>query len=197
MNVVEYLLLVCVKLVDDIQNVFLKHVVILILILLSCLWSLGVRVCSQEQLQRLEVELGEVTRNKEKLQRNLLELIEYTHMLRITRNFVQRTSEVSVSCHKVAGSFTSTFSFCLYSKDFFFFIHNMALGICSLIWFWFLSLPSCVLSFLLARAPTRTVWGVSLPRERHNDGLQQHAEARRQTGVRDEILVAIQALCLC
>ncbi|TKS78690.1 V-type proton ATPase 116 kDa subunit a isoform 2 [Collichthys lucidus] len=46
-----------------------------------------------EQLQRLEVELGEVTRNKEKLQRNLLELTEYTHMLRITRNFVQRTAE--------------------------------------------------------------------------------------------------------
>uniref|UniRef100_A0A671W892 V-type proton ATPase subunit a n=1 Tax=Sparus aurata TaxID=8175 RepID=A0A671W892_SPAAU len=48
-----------------------------------------------EQLQRLEVELGEVTRNKEKLQRNLLELTEYTHMLRITRKFVQRTAEVS------------------------------------------------------------------------------------------------------
>uniref|UniRef100_A0A7N8X367 V-type proton ATPase subunit a n=1 Tax=Mastacembelus armatus TaxID=205130 RepID=A0A7N8X367_9TELE len=50
-----------------------------------------------EQLQRLEAELGEVTRNKEKLQKNLLELTEYTHMLRITRNFVQRTAEVSVS----------------------------------------------------------------------------------------------------
>uniref|UniRef100_A0AAX7U4H4 V-type proton ATPase subunit a n=1 Tax=Astatotilapia calliptera TaxID=8154 RepID=A0AAX7U4H4_ASTCA len=49
-----------------------------------------------EQLQRLEMELGEVTRNKEKLQRNLLELTEYTHMLRITRNFVQRNAEVSV-----------------------------------------------------------------------------------------------------
>ncbi|XP_078478140.1 V-type proton ATPase 116 kDa subunit a 2-like, partial [Lampetra planeri] len=48
-----------------------------------------------EQLQRLEVELGEVTRNKEKLQKNLLELTEYTHMLRITRNFMQRTAEVS------------------------------------------------------------------------------------------------------
>ncbi|KAM9858217.1 V-type proton ATPase 116 kDa subunit a [Aulostomus maculatus] len=46
-----------------------------------------------EQLQRLEVELGEVTRNKEKLQKNLRELTEYTHMLRITRNFVQRTTE--------------------------------------------------------------------------------------------------------
>uniref|UniRef100_A0A8C1ACE7 V-type proton ATPase subunit a n=1 Tax=Cyprinus carpio carpio TaxID=630221 RepID=A0A8C1ACE7_CYPCA len=32
--------------------------------------------------------LSEVTRNKEKLQKNLLELTEYTHMLRITRNFV-------------------------------------------------------------------------------------------------------------
>uniref|UniRef100_A0A8C5ERU2 V-type proton ATPase subunit a n=1 Tax=Gouania willdenowi TaxID=441366 RepID=A0A8C5ERU2_GOUWI len=46
-----------------------------------------------EQLQRLEVELGEVTRNKEKLQKNLFELTEYTHMLRITRSFVQRTAE--------------------------------------------------------------------------------------------------------
>uniref|UniRef100_A0A674B527 V-type proton ATPase subunit a n=1 Tax=Salmo trutta TaxID=8032 RepID=A0A674B527_SALTR len=48
-----------------------------------------------EQLQRLEVELSEVTRNKEKLQKNLLELTEYTHMLRITRNFVHRSTEVS------------------------------------------------------------------------------------------------------
>ncbi|XP_034452345.1 V-type proton ATPase 116 kDa subunit a-like isoform X2 [Hippoglossus hippoglossus] len=46
-----------------------------------------------EQLQRLEVELGEVTRNKEKLQKNLLELTEYTHMLHVTRSFVQRTCE--------------------------------------------------------------------------------------------------------
>lgn len=53
-------------------------------------WSLR-----QEQLQRLEVELGEVTKNKEKLQRNRMELTEYTHMLRITRNFVQRPAEVS------------------------------------------------------------------------------------------------------
>uniref|UniRef100_A0A8D3D518 V-type proton ATPase subunit a n=1 Tax=Scophthalmus maximus TaxID=52904 RepID=A0A8D3D518_SCOMX len=68
-----------------------------------------VSVCLQEQLQRLEVELGEVTRNKEKLQKNLLELREYTHMLRITHSFVQRTSEVSVSGQKVAGFFTSTF----------------------------------------------------------------------------------------
>ncbi|KAL7840008.1 hypothetical protein SRHO_G00266660 [Serrasalmus rhombeus] len=46
-----------------------------------------------EQLQRLELELSEVTRNKEKLQKNLLELTEYTHMLRITRNFVHRNAE--------------------------------------------------------------------------------------------------------
>lgn len=52
-------------------------------------------MCAQEQLQRLEVELGEVTKNKEKLQRNLLELTEYMYMLRITRSFVQRSAEVS------------------------------------------------------------------------------------------------------
>ncbi|XP_061624382.1 V-type proton ATPase 116 kDa subunit a [Phyllopteryx taeniolatus] len=46
-----------------------------------------------EQLQRLEVELGEVMRNKERLQKNLLELTEYTHMLRITCNFLQRSAE--------------------------------------------------------------------------------------------------------
>ena len=50
---------------------------------------------SQEQLQRLEAELSEVTRNKEKLQKNLRELTEYTHMLRVTKNFAQRGSEVS------------------------------------------------------------------------------------------------------
>uniref|UniRef100_A0A8C1W0S3 V-type proton ATPase subunit a n=1 Tax=Cyprinus carpio TaxID=7962 RepID=A0A8C1W0S3_CYPCA len=44
--------------------------------------------CCQEQLQRLEVELSEVARNKEKLQRNQLELTEYTHMLRITHTFM-------------------------------------------------------------------------------------------------------------
>uniref|UniRef100_A0A672QNW4 V-type proton ATPase subunit a n=1 Tax=Sinocyclocheilus grahami TaxID=75366 RepID=A0A672QNW4_SINGR len=36
----------------------------------------------------LEVELSEVAKNKEKLQRNLLELTEYTHMLRITHTSV-------------------------------------------------------------------------------------------------------------
>uniref|UniRef100_A0A671RS72 V-type proton ATPase subunit a n=1 Tax=Sinocyclocheilus anshuiensis TaxID=1608454 RepID=A0A671RS72_9TELE len=48
-----------------------------------------------EQLQRLEVELSEVAKNKEKLQRNLLELTEYTHMLRITHTFMHSRSRVS------------------------------------------------------------------------------------------------------
>lgn len=51
---------------------------------------------AQEQLQRLEMELSEVARNKEKLQRNLLELTEYTHMLKITRTFIHSRSRVSV-----------------------------------------------------------------------------------------------------
>lgn len=54
------------------------------------------RLPSQEQLQRLEMELSEVARNKEKLQRNLLELTEYTHMLKITRTFIHSRSRVSV-----------------------------------------------------------------------------------------------------
>uniref|UniRef100_A0A3Q3K9C8 V-type proton ATPase subunit a n=1 Tax=Monopterus albus TaxID=43700 RepID=A0A3Q3K9C8_MONAL len=45
-----------------------------------------------EQLQRLEMELSEVARNKEKLQRNLLELTEYTHMLKITGTFIHSRS---------------------------------------------------------------------------------------------------------
>ncbi|XP_067329345.1 V-type proton ATPase 116 kDa subunit a 2 isoform X2 [Anolis sagrei] len=51
----------------------------------------------QEQLQKLEVELREVTKNKEKLRKNLLELTEYTHMLRVTQSFVRRTVEIE-SC---------------------------------------------------------------------------------------------------
>ncbi|XP_055214347.1 V-type proton ATPase 116 kDa subunit a 2 isoform X2 [Gorilla gorilla gorilla] len=47
----------------------------------------------QEQLQKLEVELREVIKNKEKLRKNLLELIEYTHMLRVTKTFVKRNVE--------------------------------------------------------------------------------------------------------
>lgn len=54
---------------------------------------------SQEQLQRLEMELSEVARNKDKLQRNLLELTEYTHMLKITRTFIHSRSRVSVRPH--------------------------------------------------------------------------------------------------
>uniref|UniRef100_A0A8C5EQ56 V-type proton ATPase subunit a n=1 Tax=Gouania willdenowi TaxID=441366 RepID=A0A8C5EQ56_GOUWI len=60
-----------------------------------------------EQLQRLEVELGEVTRNKEKLQKNLFELTEYTHMLRITRSFVQRTAEVMLCFLTISSLFCS------------------------------------------------------------------------------------------
>lgn len=55
----------------------------------------SVRGGVQEQLQRLEMELSEVTRNKDKLQRNLLELKEYTHMLKITRTFIHSRSRVS------------------------------------------------------------------------------------------------------
>lgn len=50
----------------------------------------------QEQLQRLEMELSEVAKNKDKLQRNLLELTEYTHMLKITRSFIHSLSRVSL-----------------------------------------------------------------------------------------------------
>uniref|UniRef100_A0A8C7FGE9 V-type proton ATPase subunit a n=1 Tax=Oncorhynchus kisutch TaxID=8019 RepID=A0A8C7FGE9_ONCKI len=59
-------------------------------------------------IQMLEVELSEVARNKEKLQRNLLELTEYTHMLRITHTFVHSRSRVSaiilpLGCRFVSG----------------------------------------------------------------------------------------------
>lgn len=42
-------------------------------------------------MQKLETELREVTKNKEKLRRNLLELTEYTCMLEVTQRFVRRT----------------------------------------------------------------------------------------------------------
>lgn len=42
------------------------------------------------------MELREVTKNKEKLRKNLLELVEYTHMLRVTKTFVRRNVEVCV-----------------------------------------------------------------------------------------------------
>ncbi|XP_048467726.1 V-type proton ATPase 116 kDa subunit a 2-like [Rhincodon typus] len=48
----------------------------------------------QEQLQQLEAELREVTKNKETLKRNYLELTEYSHMLRVTQNFIKRASEL-------------------------------------------------------------------------------------------------------
>uniref|UniRef100_A0AAX7T233 V-type proton ATPase subunit a n=1 Tax=Astatotilapia calliptera TaxID=8154 RepID=A0AAX7T233_ASTCA len=99
-----------IKKCEEMERILGKHMLVFdILIVLGCLWweedlltegksSHGKcqLVVDLEQLQRLEMELGEVTRNKEKLQRNLLELTEYTHMLRITRNFVQRNAEVSV-----------------------------------------------------------------------------------------------------
>uniref|UniRef100_A0AAY5EVP9 V-type proton ATPase subunit a n=1 Tax=Electrophorus electricus TaxID=8005 RepID=A0AAY5EVP9_ELEEL len=50
----------------------------------------------QEQLQRLELELSEVAKNKETLRRNLLELTEYTHALRITRCFTHSRSRVGL-----------------------------------------------------------------------------------------------------
>ncbi|RXM92176.1 Tectonic-2 [Acipenser ruthenus] len=60
---------------------------------ISELGEMGLAEFRDEQLQKLDVELREVTKNKEKLKKNLLELTEYTHMLRVTRNFVQRNAE--------------------------------------------------------------------------------------------------------
>ncbi|NWI95240.1 VPP2 ATPase, partial [Pitta sordida] len=53
----------------------------------------------QEQLQKLETELREVTKNKEKLRKNLLELTEYKCMLQVTQNIVRRTSEYETLLH--------------------------------------------------------------------------------------------------
>lgn len=100
-------------------------------------------VFAQEQLQRLEVELGEVTKNKEKLQRNLLELTEYMHMLRITRGFVQRSTEVSIFTDDTPDSWSKCIP---YSKKQFFF---------SLIWC--LLYFSCILSVFVARTCTITL----------------------------------------
>nr|XP_033809954.1 V-type proton ATPase 116 kDa subunit a isoform X2 [Geotrypetes seraphini] len=47
----------------------------------------------QEQLQKLEMELREVTKNKEKLCDNLHELTEYSYLLRVTQDFVHRSAE--------------------------------------------------------------------------------------------------------
>uniref|UniRef100_A0A672QZU5 V-type proton ATPase subunit a n=1 Tax=Sinocyclocheilus grahami TaxID=75366 RepID=A0A672QZU5_SINGR len=49
------------------------------------------------------MELSEVTRNKEKLQKNLLELTEYTHMLHITRNFVHPLIPLSLLHRFISG----------------------------------------------------------------------------------------------
>ncbi|KAM4708352.1 V-type proton ATPase 116 kDa subunit a 2 [Discoglossus pictus] len=59
----------------------------------------------QEQLQKLEAELREVIKNKEKLRKNLLELTEYTHMLRMTQGFVHRSVEHDSSIHSTYEEF--------------------------------------------------------------------------------------------
>ncbi|OWK15034.1 ATP6V0A2 [Cervus elaphus hippelaphus] len=63
----------------------------------------------QEQLQKLEVELREVTKNKEKLRKNLLELIEYTHMLRFEPTYeefppLENESLLDYSCMQRLGA---------------------------------------------------------------------------------------------
>uniref|UniRef100_A0A8C1X1V4 V-type proton ATPase subunit a n=1 Tax=Cyprinus carpio TaxID=7962 RepID=A0A8C1X1V4_CYPCA len=62
-----------------------------------------------KNFELLPIPLSEVTRNKEKLQKNLLELTEYTHMLHITRNFVHRSAEVGhvIPCHRF-GTFVGS-----------------------------------------------------------------------------------------
>ncbi|NXP21066.1 VPP2 ATPase, partial [Scytalopus superciliaris] len=61
----------------------------------------------QEQLQKLETELREVTKNKEKLRKNLLELTEYKYMLKVTQNIVRRTSEYESHLHANYEEFPS------------------------------------------------------------------------------------------
>uniref|UniRef100_A0A8C3J7W2 V-type proton ATPase subunit a n=1 Tax=Calidris pygmaea TaxID=425635 RepID=A0A8C3J7W2_9CHAR len=61
----------------------------------------------QEQLQKLETELREVTKNKEKLRKNLLELTEYTRMLEVTQRFVRRTNEYENRLHANYEEFAS------------------------------------------------------------------------------------------
>ena len=53
------------------------------------------------------MELREVTKNKEKLRKNLLELVEYTHMLRVTKTFLRRNVEVRVSRKQTVSERTS------------------------------------------------------------------------------------------
>ncbi|NWI57956.1 VPP2 ATPase, partial [Calyptomena viridis] len=61
----------------------------------------------QEQLQKLETELREVSKNKEKLRKNLLELTEYKYMLKVTQSIVRRTSEYESHLHANYEEFPS------------------------------------------------------------------------------------------
>lgn len=59
------------------------------------------------------MELREVTKNKEKLRKNLLELVEYTHMLRVTKTFLKRNVEVRVRRRSIpAGPATAACVVC-------------------------------------------------------------------------------------
>lgn len=59
------------------------------------------------------MELREVTKNKEKLRKNLLELVEYTHMLRVTKTFLKRNVEVRVRRRSIpAGPATAAYVLC-------------------------------------------------------------------------------------
>ncbi|OXB64091.1 hypothetical protein ASZ78_002021 [Callipepla squamata] len=68
----------------------------------ECLSEVGERGLAEfrdEQLQKLETELREVNKNKEKLRKNLIELTEYTCMLDVTQTFVRRTAEYESHLH--------------------------------------------------------------------------------------------------
>ena len=47
---------------------------------------------SQTKLEELENELKEINANQERMDRNLLELTEYKHILRETANFFEEVS---------------------------------------------------------------------------------------------------------
>ncbi|NXK85849.1 VPP2 ATPase, partial [Formicarius rufipectus] len=61
----------------------------------------------QEQLQKLETELREVTKNKGKLRKNLLELTEYKCMLKVTQSIVRKTPEYESHLHANYEEFPS------------------------------------------------------------------------------------------
>jgi len=66
----------------------------------------------------LEAELSEVAGNKEKLQRNRVELTEYTHMLKITRTFMLSRSRVSVAAAPLVHQLAShILCFCIKTKE--------------------------------------------------------------------------------